>query len=953
LPLVGDRVRTNYTFGGWSTSVGGTSVGLTYTPTASATLYAVWTLNQYVITYNGNAANVGNTSATYTAGGSALTLPVVTRASFVFNGWYSSSIGGSLIGLPGATYVPTASGSIYARWTQLSLSGVDASDLSYISSTTANANIGVTSTFTTSNSSASVSVPAGSLPDGTVISYHLLASNANRTVALPAGANYVLSLVVSWVAPDGSVPSTATNKPIAMTVSSASIKKGASVYAIAGSSIQFLGVATQDGWVLVNITDDPEVAIVKTKPSPPINVSGSLTNSTATINWLEPLSSGGSEILGYEVSLSGLQNPCITSALTCSFTGLTAGTTYTVTVRAFNAIGYSDAGITAGNVPITLTVPAPPAPPTPVAPPAQLVVAKTVKVVNPTLTSLTFVENSTKNGGRLIWTGTNIESVLFTGLSSTYPAPYNYGAFTISWDGTLVNMRPGVTYKMKLEVRSATGGSESRTIEYEIQKLPPQIQSIEVSKLQDMQFGLAAQKFTAAASSGLSVSVIVSTPTVCAVINGAISAIAAGTCSLAFEQIGNENFLAAPSITRTFTISSAKTAVAMNPVLDEVTELQSRSVTLNLIVDWSETPFTVEFCVIKVENSATCIASAKQVISNINGAKQLANGKFLITQQMTGLSPETTYFAAATVVTSVESSKAAQRSFKTAAGLTLFINGDTEISFGESFNVSLQILPNLSSVKSWTAAGLPAGVKITQNSKDLLIAGTPSALGAYFISMEIKDAEGFTTKKNFTLMVKQKNAPSPVIIGAYFQPTTAKSTTVAWQLVSSSTGVEVRLNNVPVCVTTSNKCVIKDLLGPKAKLTVVARDSANKFVDPVIPSYVSPVKLIEIQATYFAISSNKLTAAQKTKIAAVAAEMLAKGFTRVTIYGYADSTGSKSLNQKLSLARATSVLDYLKLTLKNLPVTAKLIGKGATDRFATDGSAKSQAANRRSVIAIG
>jgi uncharacterized repeat protein (TIGR02543 family) len=93
-----------------------------------------------------------------------------------------------------------------------------------------------------------------------------------------------------------------------------------------------------------------------------------------------------------------------------------------------------------------------------------------VPVVTPTITSLTFVENAAKTGGKLVWVGTNIDSVLFTGTASTYPAPFNYGAFTLSWDGTLVNMVAGVTYTMKIEARSSTGGSESKTIEYIIAK---------------------------------------------------------------------------------------------------------------------------------------------------------------------------------------------------------------------------------------------------------------------------------------------------------------------------------------------------------------------------------------------------------------------------------------------------------------------------------------------------
>ena len=50
LPLVGDRTRTGYSFGGWSTTSNGATVGLTYTPASSLTLYAVWTINSFVLT---------------------------------------------------------------------------------------------------------------------------------------------------------------------------------------------------------------------------------------------------------------------------------------------------------------------------------------------------------------------------------------------------------------------------------------------------------------------------------------------------------------------------------------------------------------------------------------------------------------------------------------------------------------------------------------------------------------------------------------------------------------------------------------------------------------------------------------------------------------------------------------------------------------------------------------
>jgi len=176
----------------------------------------------------------------------------------------------------------------------------------------------------------------------------------------------------------------------------------------------------------------------------------------------------------YYTLTSGGSQVCRTSQTSCIVNGLTDSTRYSFTVTATNGVGTSDASAASNLInppaPTPAPIPAPTPAPTPVTPPIQVVNPKPVPIVIPTLTSLTFVENSTKDGGKLIWMGTNIESVLFTGSSLTYPAPYNYGAFTITWNGNLVNMIPGVTYKMKLEVRSATGGSDSKTIEYTIAK---------------------------------------------------------------------------------------------------------------------------------------------------------------------------------------------------------------------------------------------------------------------------------------------------------------------------------------------------------------------------------------------------------------------------------------------------------------------------------------------------
>jgi hypothetical protein len=58
--------------------------------------------------------------------------------------------------------------------------------------------------------------------------------------------------------------------------------------------------------------------------------------------------------------------------------------------------------------------------------------------------------------------------VLFIGDASTYPDSLNYGAFTIAWTGELTNIVRGKKYTAKVDFRSASGGNESRTIEFMI-----------------------------------------------------------------------------------------------------------------------------------------------------------------------------------------------------------------------------------------------------------------------------------------------------------------------------------------------------------------------------------------------------------------------------------------------------------------------------------------------------
>jgi uncharacterized repeat protein (TIGR02543 family) len=69
----------------------------------------------YTVTFN---ANGGSTVSPQTVtAGNSLTLPSTTRSSYTFNGWYTSSSGGTRVGGSGNSYTPSSSVTLYAQWT--------------------------------------------------------------------------------------------------------------------------------------------------------------------------------------------------------------------------------------------------------------------------------------------------------------------------------------------------------------------------------------------------------------------------------------------------------------------------------------------------------------------------------------------------------------------------------------------------------------------------------------------------------------------------------------------------------------------------------------------------------------------------------------------------------------------------------------------------------------------
>ena len=110
--------REHYSFDGWFTEADGgeqITAEMVFEGNADQTLYAHWTLNSFVITFDANGGNVSENSIRGYCGKELGTLPTPTRDYYTFIGWYTEADGGNVVDAS-TVYTKATDITVYAHW---------------------------------------------------------------------------------------------------------------------------------------------------------------------------------------------------------------------------------------------------------------------------------------------------------------------------------------------------------------------------------------------------------------------------------------------------------------------------------------------------------------------------------------------------------------------------------------------------------------------------------------------------------------------------------------------------------------------------------------------------------------------------------------------------------------------------------------------------------------------
>jgi len=351
---------SGYTFVGWNLTGSGSALSSYTMPASAATLIAIWQADAHTVTYAVGAHGSGvvptqasvATLGTFTVAASAL----VGDAGYTFNGWND----GSHTYIAGETYTVDVSNVVMtAMWQASSLDGIDLTKIVFLGTLVASNSLAGTisvNTPGTPSSGVALTLPAGALPAGTQLDIYDQTDLTKARLLISSAANaFSVSLVVAWLAPDGSIPHTAVGKPISITITNSDIFAGDVVYGMIGINVRELGTATTNGSVTFTIFEDPEIIITRAPPSIAITTGATQSVQVGTAILTTAVTNSGGSITGYSIS------PSLPSALSLNTsTGAISGTPAAVqSVNSYTLTATGAGGTSTATFTLTVTA-APP-----------------------------------------------------------------------------------------------------------------------------------------------------------------------------------------------------------------------------------------------------------------------------------------------------------------------------------------------------------------------------------------------------------------------------------------------------------------------------------------------------------------------------------------------------------------------------------------------------------------